>query len=119
MFSFYFKIKVITMKDEVLNDSQMRPFNINWIDAISDERLWYIEYDEALLTALWKDVNTLINKINNPWVWFDMESMTTDTEVITWIKTFTTLVEKTPWSFILAEASVEEWFESPEVLLTI
>jgi hypothetical protein len=29
MFSFYFKIKVITMKDEVLNDSQMRPFNIN------------------------------------------------------------------------------------------
>jgi len=45
--------------------------------------------------------------------------MTTNAEVITWIQTYTNLVEKTPWVFILAEANTEVWFESEELLLTV
>jgi len=119
MFSFYFKVGAIKMVDEILSDWQMKAFTINWVDAISDERLAYIEYDEVVLTALWKTVDTLITKIANPWVWFDMEAMTTNAEVITWIQTYTNLVEKTPWVFILAEANTEVWFESEELLLTV
>lgn len=127
MFPFYINLWVVTMNDTIINESCLKKFSfdVNWTITEDvnwehcDERFWIIEADDAKLTALWKDINTVIGKLSTVWTQNDVEIMTA-LEAQDWMRTFTNCVEEPVGTFEIAPAWTDiDWTPTEAVFLTI
>lgn len=86
---------------------------VPWVKKLT--RFVMCEYNE-----LYVDPAELSRSLTNVGARFDITVFATPTEATAWLKANTNLVERTPWVFVISEATVGMMGENiPEKLLTI
>lgn len=109
-FKFYDWLWVSSMNDNIIPDDKFNKYsfdaNTNLVldnnGIRSDENLGYVDVDEVKLTACWKTLIDIQNKLTEVWKAFDIEIMDNISTRL-WIDTFTNLVKIVDGKYILSE----------------